>query len=244
MNSIIKKTMIIISVIIVIGVFASLIFVKSDYYLNKQAMAKRVVKLNELNSIKRHYIYEGVYIYRSTKNNLKVSVDKFKNNKIEFEDNGFIDLEVSFTSKKLVIINNDQSIKEEIYFKTKYEISSIDEKRCAYRFFVDKWHLIDMKNNELIQDISASNECDKNLILFVEEGKTPWFNSYYGFRSTTYDRKFAKIKNLFSKGSGDGDPNLWLQNVKYTYTEALTPEYVASAKYEDYIYQLDTYKEK
>jgi hypothetical protein len=242
MKSFFKRIIIVISVIIVVVVFAFLFFVKSDYYLNKQAFSKRAEKLNELNSIKRLFVYEGIYIYHHTSMVSNYETDKLSN-QIGQERSGDTDIEFSFTSKKLIIQNRLQDIKEEIIFKNEYEISSIEENACAYKFFIDKWNLRHISTNDLIKDISSMQEYDKFITLFVEKGIPSSFHSYYGFRSTAYNKNKPNQINLLLKGVG-GDPNLVFNVLKQKYNDVYAPEYVDLATYKDNIYKLETYKNK
>lgn len=242
MKSIIKRIIIVISVIIVVIFFVFLLFVKSDYYQNKLAFSKRTAKLNELNSIKRLFVYEGIYIYHHKSMVSNYGTDKLSN-QIGQVRSGDTDIEFSFTSKKLIIQNRSQDIKEEIIFKSEYKISSIEENACAYKFFIDKWNLKHISTNELIKDISSTKECDKFITLFVKKDIPSSFHSYYGFRSTTYNKNNPNQNDLLFKGMG-GDPNLVFNLLIQTNNDVFAPEYVDLATYEDNIYKLETYRNK
>jgi hypothetical protein len=245
MNLIFKRLIIAILVITVSGVIGSLIYFKSDYYLNKQASQKMHERLAFLNALKRRYIHEGVYIYRCNLVNQSYITDKYGNERVISEDKGYIDYEIAFTSKKLVILNKNKSIKEEIIFKNKYIITNISEDMCSYGFSVDKWYLRNSKNNELIEDILLKNKYDdKLIILFVEKNKFPRFHGFYEFQSVSKGISYAKSTSFLGLGLSDKVNDLPLDSLVYKYDNTFTPDYVNKARYEDYEYEIDSYRKR
>lgn len=228
MSPIIKKLIIVISITTISISFSILIYFNSNYYSDKKAEIKMQEKLAELNSIEKIYVNEGVYIYEQDVMQLEYVKDKFGNSSLKHKKKGVKEYEIAFKSDKLIIFDESKNRKEEIYFKNKY-IVSVSEKSCHYNFFIDKWLIKTINNDNLIEDVLLSKGYDKAISLFVEKDHYPRFWSYYGFQ-------------IIDDALGP-DVNILLHKNISNYSLSFVPQYVSNSTYDDYIYDLKTYKD-
>jgi hypothetical protein len=233
----IKKITLILLIILVIGLITRIIYLKSDYYNDIQAFENRDETLKELDSRRRFSINEGVYLSKIAICKENTFVDNFgkKVNTIVFDK--YIILEIQFTSKKLTIINSVDEIKEEIYFEDRYEINpSIN---CTdYTFFVKKWLATSLKNNELIGEIRSKGSLQLSV--------TP--NGEYHYKRFKSSDAFRSIRFGGFRDGNDcyqNEHTIFLDRVEHLYKNGsnyTTPAYVSSAKYINYVYDLNNYK--
>lgn len=251
-----KIQIISVSSIIILSI-ALILFFKSDYYVEHKAKSKREEFLNKYDAVKVNYIKEGVYECKFRKSYFKKGVDKFGNIFTEEINLGQIRLEVSFTSDKLTIVNEEDDVIEEISFNGKYEVDKVSEAETNFLFYIEKWELKKYSTGIKIADIK--NDRIKYLKFYFQKSREPEIWSDCGFRSSLYFK--TKIQN--DKGSknklvdllnetpdilnGCPDENVVLHLnkslIKYDIEfSRANPKYVEDAKYLPYIYDLENYK--
>lgn len=229
-------------VTIIVFLLGGLLFFTTDFYQDKRAEKRRQEKLNYLNSIKRHYINEGVYVYKYELKDIKFKRDKFGNLIGERSVKGYINYEISFTSKKLIILNPQTKIKEEFIFKDKYKVV-VSEGSSYYKFYIDSWRIRNQISDEQIMDILPTIEDDDSIrkperlriTLNVEDGSTPYFFAYYGFRIPEYDGTglISRDKSFLT---------IQLDELEYYYNNRM-PDYVRLGKYNESVYNLANYRD-
>lgn len=209
---------------------------------DKQAIKRRDERLAYLNSLKRHFIKEGVYVSHIETIKSSVSKDKFGNIVNLTGVKNTVDYEIAFTQAKLIILNDKAGIKEEFIFNDNIKITSISPESTSYAFEISSWKIKKQSDETIIEDILSKhdkNDGNPRVILMIDEDKIPKLNLYFGFRLGAYDQTLDKSKGPFSTTSR---PFLYLDELKYTYSDVFGPEYINSARYEDIEYDLDNYR--
>jgi hypothetical protein len=237
--------------IIAFSLLGTFLYLRSDLYYNKLAIKDRQVNLDRLNSIERKYIKPGVYSLKREIIKNKSSVDKFGNTISETTVVGYSKYEIAFTDTKLVILNTKSNIKEEIIFNNSYLIYiNIDDNSFRYKFEPLSWQIIDNTDGMIMVDL-LEKFLDENgsvveypITLTVKDGDTPFLSAWYNFRITHYDGTYYPLETYREWRPSAGIHSisiLYLENLEHSYGGGLTPDYVKSAKYPDWVYKVDSY---
>lgn len=120
--------------VVLIGYF---LYLNSESYSIKLATKARDEELTKLNNIPRRYIVEGLYSYECFRSKEKAFVDKFGGlivtPYLEYVGNA----EVSFTSRKIVLVLNER--REELVLGDPYIASIFSKDHIEYLFPISEW---------------------------------------------------------------------------------------------------------
>lgn len=226
-----KKLLIAIIIIIFLLLVSIFFFFKSDYY----AELKRDKFIKKYSSVKLQYISEGVYLNKHPRFYNQTITDQFGEQRSEFVKIGETILEISFKSDKLILLNKQDNVIEEIFFSGKYEVEKIDENKTTYYLYISKWTLSENSTKKKI----ASFNTEKYIRLYLNKEEKPILASMCGFRSAFY------FRNKTNLDCPQEVLMLELDKKIYSYSPGafnVHPKYVEEASFPAYIYDLDRYR--
>jgi hypothetical protein len=219
---------------------------------DKKAIKLRDERIAYLNTFKRLFIPEGVYNSYHEVLKTKTSKDKFGNIVSQTENLGTVKYEISFTGKKLIILNEQANIEEELIFTNEVSITEISNNSTSYGFEIASWKIRNHGNGETISDIlptigdndDPKREYRLRTILSVRNGENPRLQMWYGFRIEQFDGTVIKRGgNLNNPFESNILPFIDLEEMAYSYSQSFGPEFVNSARYEDTEYDLENYRD-
>lgn len=218
---------------------------------DKKAIEQRDERIAYLNTLKRQYIPEGVYTSYREVLRTKSTKDKFGNYKYQTDKLGTVAYEISFTGNKLVLLNNQSNIEEEIYFTDEVSITYISQNSTSYGFGIESWRIKKHRTGEIVADILPTIGDNEDLkrenrlrtILSVNQGEKPRLYMWYEFRIQQYDGTPKTDSGpLIDPFLSNAIPFIDLDEMVYSYSQAFGPEYVIAARYEDSEYDLESYR--
>jgi hypothetical protein len=236
-----RLIIIIISLIVIIVVFCFIYF-NSNYYKLQLAKEDKLNEVSRLNSIPRTYIFEGVYSFDNEALSSESTKDKYDEFVTTFETVNTGQGEVSFKSKKLVILFN--GIREEFILGSPFlSLTALYDKVTEYDFPVIHWeayfdlnktqffHYDTLHNYEFNVEPWIKNSLFKgrpHIILRAESGKSNNYtypSSFFLAYNLPWTREVGCLNGFISVRN---ESKIELKELKYIYNNSV-PDYVNDA---------------